>query len=496
MSKVIHYPSYDEFKELARQGNVIPVYRQLLADTITPVSAFGSMGESEYAFLLESASGGEEVGRYSFLGCNPFMLFSSRREKVTITKDGEKHETESDDPIANLEAAVKELKAVPIKGVPSFCCMAVGYAAYDAVRYVEYLPDAPPDDLEMPDLFFMFYDLVIAFDHLNKTVKVVAAARLDGKAPREVYDAAVARIDATVKRLSQPVAVISDDIRPAGDPKMQFESNFEKADYRDAVRKCKEYIRAGDIFQVVLSQRLQTHVSAKPFDIYRAARVINPSPYMFYLRMGEARLIGASPEVMVRVENGKVLVRPIAGTRRRGSTPEEDLALEKELKADPKERAEHVMLVDLGRNDVGRVARYKTVKIEEEMIVERFSHVMHLTSQVSGQLQAGKTAFDAFRAAFPAGTLSGAPKIRAMEILDELEPTRRGPYGGAVGCIDYYGNMNTCITIRTMLLKNNTAYVQAGGGIVADSVPEREYEETINKAKAMFKALETAEQGL
>ncbi|MEW6357573.1 MAG: anthranilate synthase component I [Planctomycetota bacterium] len=474
----------------------MPVYRQLLGDTITPVSAFGSLGEADHAFLLESASGGEEVGRYSFLGCNPFMIFSSRGEKVSITKDGEKEERESDDPVADLEAAIRDLKAVPVKGVPSFCCMAVGYASYDAVRYVEYLPDEPEDDLGLPDLFFMFYDLVIVFDHLNKTVKVVAAARLDGKNPKDVYAAAVARIDEAVRRLSQPVAVISDDIRPAGDPKMKFESNFKKNDYLDAVKKCKEYIRAGDIFQVVLSQRLQTQVSAKPFDIYRAARVINPSPYMFYLRMGGVRLIGASPEVMVKVENGRVLVRPIAGTRRRGNTPEEDLALEEELKTDPKERAEHVMLVDLGRNDVGRVAQYNTVKIEEEMIVERFSHVMHLTSQVAGQLQPGKTAFDAFRATFPAGTLSGAPKIRAMEILDELEPTRRGPYGGAVGCIDYYGNMNTCITIRTMLVKDGTAYVQAGGGIVADSVPEHEYQETINKAKAMFKALEVAEQGL
>ena len=496
MSKVMHYPNFDEFKKLARQGNVVPVYRQLLADTITPVSAFGSLGESDYSFLLESASGGEKVGRYSFLGSRPFMCFSSRREKVTITKDGKMVETESDDPIADLEAAVTDLKAVPIKEVPSFCCMAVGYAAYDSVRYVEYLPDEPPDDLEMPDLFFMFYDLVIVFDHLNKTLKVVAAARLDGKDPKDVYDAALARIDAAVEQLSKPVAVISDDIRPGGDPKLDFESNFKKNDYLEAVKACKQYIRAGDIFQVVLSQRLKTHVTADPFDIYRAARVINPSPYMFYLRMGDANLIGASPEVMVKVEDGKVLVRPIAGTRRRGETPEDDLAMEEELKADPKERAEHVMLVDLGRNDVGRVAEYNTVAIDEEMIVERFSHVMHLTSQVSGRLQPGKSAFDAFRATFPAGTLSGAPKIRAMEILDELEPTRRGPYGGAVGCIDYYGNMNTCITIRTMLLKNNTAYVQAGGGIVADSVPEREYEETINKAKAMFKALETAEQGL
>jgi len=496
MSRAVHYPNPEEFAELAKQGNVVPVYRQLLGDTITPVSAFGPLNDSDYAFLLESASGGEKVGRYSFLGCDPFMIFSSRRDKVRITRDGHTEEKSSDDPIGELQALVQHLKAVPVRDVPSFCCPAVGYASYDAVRYVEHLPDEPPDDMGLPDLFFMFYDLVIAFDHLNKTVKVVAAARTRDRDPKDAYAEAVARVDAAVERLGRPVAAVSDDIRPGGDPTLPFESNFKQEDYMDGVRKCKEYIRAGDIFQVVLSQRLKAQVAADPFDIYRAARVINPSPYMFYLRMGDTRMIGSSPEVMVKVENRKVTVRPIAGTRRRGDTEEDDLAMERDLVADPKERAEHVMLVDLGRNDVGRVCRYGTVTIEENMIVERFSHVMHLTSCVSGLLLPGKTAFDAFRATFPAGTLSGAPKIRAMEILDELEPTRRGPYGGAVGCIDYYGNMNTCITIRTMLLKDNTAYVQAGGGIVADSVPEREYQETINKAKAMFKALEVAEKGL
>lgn len=496
MSRAVHYPNLEDFLKLAQQGNVVPVYRQLLADTITPVSAFRSLRESDYAFLLESASGGEKVGRYSFLGCHPFMLFSSRKEKVQITRDGKEEARDSADPIADLEQLVCELKAVPIKDVPSFCCMAVGYASYDSVRYVEHLPDEPTDDTGLPDLFFMFYDLVIVFDHMNKTVKVVAAARLDQRDPKKVYEEAVARVDAAVKRLGRPVAAISDDIRPGGDPQLSFESNFRREDFVEAVKKCKEYIRAGDIFQVVLSQRLKAEVNADPFDIYRALRAINPSPYMFYLRMGGVRMIGSSPEVMVKVEKGKVTVRPIAGTRRRGGSDEEDLAMEKELVADPKERAEHVMLVDLGRNDVGRVCRYGTVKIEENMIVERFSHVMHMTSSVSGLLQPGKTAFDAFRATFPAGTLSGAPKIRAMEILDELEPTRRGPYGGAVGCIDFYENMNLCITIRTIVLKNNTAFVQAGAGIVADSVPEREYEECINKAKAMFKAIEVAEKGL
>jgi len=487
-----YYPTFRQFKRLAAKANVVPVYRQLLSDMLTPVSAFQRMKNADYAFLLESAEGGEKIGRHSMLGCDPFMIFSSRKERVDIIEDGRKSRRRSSDPIGTLERVMKRFKPAQLRELPPFYAMAVGYMAYDSVRYVEHLPDEPPDDLGMPDLFFMFYDLVLIFDHLNKTLKVVASARLDGKNPRDAYGEAVRRVDAVVEELRGSVAMLSDDIRPGGEPTARFESNFTKSDYLKAVRKCKEYIKAGDIFQVVLSQRLRARITADPFNIYRALRAINPSPYMFFLRLKDATMVGASPEVMVKVEGRKVIVRPIAGTRRRGRTDKEDLAMEKELRSDPKEIAEHVMLVDLGRNDVGRVAEYRTVKIEEKMIVERFSHVMHLTSCVSGIMRPGKTAFDAFRATFPAGTLTGAPKIRAMEILDELEPTRRGPYGGAVGYIDFAGNMNTCITIRTILIKGQDAYIQAGGGIVADSIPEREHMETLNKAKALFRAIEVA----
>ena len=491
-----HYePSFETFCELAGQGNVVPVCRILLADALTPVSAFEKFAHGEYSYLLESASGGEKIARYSFLGSDPFMLFQARKDQVEITRpSGEVEKFSSADPIAALEEEIARFKAMSLPRLPRFIGGAVGYAAYDAVRYVERLPDEPPDEIGLPDLFFAFYDLMVVFDHLNKTILVICSARIEDGDLREVYERAIARVDEAVERLRTPVVQLGDDITPRGEITLQFESNFEKQEFCAAVEKCKEYIYAGDILQVVLSQRLSARTTAEPFNVYRALRVINPSPYMFYLELGELRLIGSSPEVMVKVESGKVTVRPIAGTRRRSDSEEEDAALAAELLADPKERAEHIMLLDLGRNDVGRISRYGTVRIEEQMIIERFSHVMHMTSTVTGMLEQGKSCFDAFRYCFPAGTVSGAPKIRAMEILDELEPVRRAVYAGAVGYIDFRGNLDTCIAIRTIVLSGDRAIVQAGAGIVADSVPEREYEETLNKARGLFRAIQVAEE--
>jgi len=490
-----HYePSLEEFRALCRRGNVVPVYRTLLADTLTPVSAYEKVARGEYSFLLESATGGEKMARYSFLGSEPFMIFRARKNAVEIERGDHKESFSAPDPIEALRRQIERFRAVQLPSLPRLYGGAVGYAAYDCVRFVERLPNEPPDPLGLPDLYFALYDRMIIFDHLNKTILVVACAQLDGCEPAAAYDRAVKRIDEAVDRLRTPVTQITDDVIPRGEITLPIESNFEKSQFCDAVRKCKEYIYAGDIFQVVLSQRLSTRTKAEPFNVYRALRVINPSPYMFYLHQGDVRLIGSSPEVLVKVEGGKVTVRPIAGTRRRGNDEEEDRALAAELLADPKERAEHIMLLDLGRNDVGRVCRYGTVKIEEEMIIERFSHVMHMTSTVSGMLKSGLSCFDAFRACFPAGTVSGAPKIRAMEILDELEPVRRGPYAGGVGYVDFRGNLDTCIAIRTIIMHGDLAVVQAGAGIVADSVPEREYEETLNKARGPLRAVQMAEE--
>ena len=373
---------------------------------------------------------------------------------------------------------------------------AVGYAAYDVIRYVERLPDAPEDDRGLPDMSFGFYDRTVVFDNVNKTMLVIALARLDQQPDmRQAYDEACHRIDEVVARLNSPERDLTPrDINTTGDPTLEYTSNVTQQQYEDAVRKCVEYIRAGDIFQVVLSQRLQLEITADPFEIYRTLRVVNPSPYMFFLRTPDVTLVGASPEIMVRVEEGEVTVRPIAGTRKRGRTEEEDRQLADELLADPKERAEHVMLVDLGRNDVGRVAEFGTVKLTEVMVIERYSHVMHITSNVSGQLKRGLDAFDAMKACLPAGTVSGAPKVRAMQIIDELETHRRGPYAGAVGYIDYSGNMDTCIALRTLVVQGNKGYIQAGGGIVADSSPEGEFQECLNKARGLLKAVEITQR--
>ncbi|MDR4504989.1 MAG: anthranilate synthase component I [Candidatus Scalindua sp.] len=490
-----YYPSLEKFTELSRKGNVVPVYRQLFADTLTPLSAFQKISDTDSAFLLESADGGEKIARYSFLGSNPFLRFKCRGFNVESEMNGEMVCYESRDPFSDLEKQLKRFLPVPVEGLPNFFGGAVGYISYDSVRYVEDLPDSASDDLKLPDIYFMFYDIVVIFDHLHKTIKVVCAARLEERDIKDVYEESTGRVGALIEKLRTPVMELSGDIPVEREAELKFSSNFKKEDFLSAVATCKEYIKAGDIIQVVISQRLKAQTTAKPINIYRTLRVINPSPYMFYMKMGEIELVGSSPEVMVKVEGGRVNVRPIAGTRWRGRTAAEDELLAKELLADPKERAEHIMLLDLGRNDVGRVSEYGSVAIDDKMVVEKYSHVMHITSSVSGDLRKDKNAFDSMKACLPAGTLSGAPKIRAMEIIDGLEPTRRGPYGGAVGYIDFYGNMNTCIAIRTIVLKNEKdAYIQAGAGIVADSIPEREYQETLNKAKGMLKAIEVAER--
>jgi len=497
-------PSFEEFAALAATHTVVPVYRRLVADALTPVSAFAAMRTGGWAFLFESVVGGERVGRYSFVGSEPFRWFEASRERVR-TKEGSRKwvETTQMDPLKALEESIADFRAPHLPELPRFCGGAVGFAGYDAARYVELLPNAPPDDRGIPDLSFAFYDRMAIFDHITKTVFAVAHAHVpkarSDESFRTAYDDACRRVDELVIKLGTPTSDLAPtDIDPASldstsVQNARYECNFPPGGYENAVRKAKEFILAGDAFQVVLSQRFRTETTAKAFDIYRALRVINPSPFMFFVEAGPVTLVGASPEIMCRVENRQMTVRPLAGTRRRGATPEEDKALAIELLADPKERAEHIMLVDLGRNDVGRVAEIGTVAISDLLAVERYSHVMHLSSTVTGTLAAGKTAFDAMRAALPAGTLSGAPKIRAMEIIDELEPHRRGPYGGAVGYIDFSGNTDTCIALRTLVLRGTTADVQAGAGIVADSDPASEYQETVNKAMSLLRAVEVAE---
>lgn len=494
-----HRPTFDEFAALAADHTAVPVYRRLTADTLTPVSAFCKLQEGDWSFLFESVVGGERVGRYSFLGAGPFRTFEARGNRVR-TRDGRGKWSESEvaDPLRALEDMISDHRAPHVSGLPRFCGGAVGYAGYDAVRYVERLPNAPPDDRGVPDLSFGLYDRMVIFDHAAKTILVVAHWRKSDGDLRQQYEATCARADAIVEQLQRGVADIQlTDIEPLTSARRPVpQSNFTRAGFEAAVEKARAYINAGDAFQIVLSQRFRTETKARPFDIYRALRVVNPSPFMFFLRAGEVTLVGASPEIMCRVENGVITNRPLAGTRRRGATPEEDLALASELVADPKERAEHIMLVDLARNDVGRVAELGSVKINDLLTVERYSHVMHLSSTVTGKLKPGLTAFDALRASLPAGTLSGAPKVRAMEIIDELEPHRRGPYGGAVGYVDFGGNMDTCIALRTMVLLGQTAYVQAGAGLVADSVPASEYQETVDKAMSLLRAIEVAEAQL
>lgn len=493
-----YYPSFEEFRQLAAEATVVPVYRRLLNDALTPVHVFWQFRNEPRAFLFESVVGGERHGRYSFVGGKPFRHIEAFDRHVVLTDAaGNREEFDCPDPLIKLEELLKAYHAPHVPGLPRFCGGAVGYAGYDTVRYVERLPNAPEDDRKLPDLSFALYDEMVVFDHANKTLMAVAHATIDPKNLEASYAASCARVDRMVEQLREPTGPSRlQDIELRGPVTVPCESNFTPEGFKAAVVKCKEYINAGDIFQVVLSQRFKTKSTAEPFDIYRALRAVNPSPFMFYVKTPSCILVGASPEIMTRVENNEVTIRPLAGTRKRGASPEEDKALAEELLADPKERAEHIMLVDLGRNDVGRVARFGSVRISDLLTVEKYSHVMHISSTVTGELDEGKTSFDALRSCLPAGTLSGAPKIRAMEIIDELEPHRRGPYGGAVGYVDFTGNMDTCIALRTMVIKGEDAYIQAGAGLVADSDPEAEYQETVNKAMGLMRALEIAQNQL
>ena len=490
-----YYPDKREFLARAKRGNLTPVYKEILADTETPVSAFKKIAREDYSFLLESVEGGERMARFSFLGSGTNLIIKSRGTHVEITRDGNEEKIELEegrDVLHILKQEMGRLSYVPDPDLPRFCGGAVGFLGYDLVRFFEELPDSTEDDLDMPDCTFIFTDTLLIFDHVKHRIRVLCNARI-GDDPEAAYEDAVRKIDALTEQLRTPLEIRYEK-RNVDPP--QVSSNFTREQFEECVLKCKEYIAAGDVIQVVLSQRFSTQVTADPFDVYRALRSLNPSPYMFYLAYGDTKLIGSSPEILVTEEQGKVTIRPIAGTRPRGATPAEDAALETELLKDEKERAEHIMLVDLGRNDIGRVCRYGSVTVDEMMLVERYSHVMHIVSNVRGLLQMDHDQFDLLRACFPAGTVSGAPKIRAMEIIDELEPTRRGPYAGAIGYFSYSGDMDTCITIRTILLHGSTAYVQAGAGIVADSDPACEYQETQNKAMAMIRALGAAEAGL
>jgi anthranilate synthase component 1 len=487
------WPERDAFRRLAETATLVPVCRQILADLETPVSAFLKLHRGRYGFLLESVQGGERWGRYSFLGTEPATVLSVHGERVRIEtpSSGAVEERRTSDPLGELKALLATLRPAAVDGLPRFAGGAVGYLGYDVVRTFERLPAEKPTDLPVPEARLMLATSLLVFDNVAQTITAVVYVPVgEQRAPDRAYDDAITRLEELLSRLAAPA--VPPPSAGANAP-AAVKSNISPEHYQDAVRRAKEYIYAGDVIQVVLSQRFELPLRAAPVNVYRCLRTLNPSPYMFYLDCGDFQAAGASPEVMARVEDGMLTVRPIAGTRPRGTSEVEDAALAHELAADPKEIAEHVMLLDLGRNDVGRVSRVGTVEVTERMVIERYSHVMHLVSNVEGRLAPERDCFDAFRATFPAGTLTGAPKIRAMEIIEELEPVRRGFYGGAVGYFGFSGTMDTCITIRSVLMCGGRAYVQAGAGIVADSDPESEHRECVNKARAMLQAVRMAE---
>lgn len=494
----MYKPSLEEFKKNAQSGNLIPVYKEILADLDTPVSAYMKI-KGEYSFLFESVEGGEKWARFCFLGCDPQAVFTMKGGKVVVETDGAKTEivSETGDALDVLKEQMQKYRPVKIDGLPRFTGGAVGFISYDMVRYFEELPDNTTDDLQIPDAQFIIADTLLIFDNVRQTIIIVSNAFVENNDPATSYREAIKKIEILENKLKQnaPAGNNSGPLKQKSSPP-KFVSNFEKEKFKEAVLKIKDYILEGDAIQVVLSQRLKFEITQDPFSVYRALRSINPSPYMYYLNFGGLQVVGSSPEILVRREGEDVEVRPIAGTRKRGKNEAEDLELEKDLLADEKERAEHIMLLDLGRNDLGRIAETGTVDVNEQFTIERYSHVMHIVSNVRGKLKEGMDSFDVLRAAFPAGTVSGAPKIRAMEIIDELEPTRRGLYAGSVGYFGFEGNMDAAIAIRTLVIKNQTAYLGVGAGIVADSVPESEYEETMNKGKALLKAIELAERGL
>jgi anthranilate synthase component 1 len=491
----MYQPSFEEFETLAQKGNLIPVYREILADVETPVSVLMKLQNKDHVFLLESVEGGEKWGRFSFLGTDAGVVFRVRGAQVLIEENGTSSAYEHKGrPLEGLRRLLSRYQPVSLPGLPRFYGGAVGFLGYEMVRYFEKLPPSPPDDLNLDDAIFVISDSLMIFDNIRHTIKVVACAYTKNTdSLKASYDDSCRRIDDMIDTILAPASPQRVPESDAGDA--QFQSNMTPEEYMAAIQKAKEYIKAGDIIQVVLSQRFETPCRCNPIDLYRALRFINPSPYLFFLKMNDLTLIGSSPEVMVRKEEDSLELRPIAGTRPRGKTEQEDRALSDELLSDEKERAEHVMLVDLGRNDLGRVAQTGSVQVNQYMVVEKYSHVMHLVSNVRAQLATGKDAFDVLAATFPAGTLTGAPKVRAMEIINELEKVKRGPYGGAVGYFSFSGNMDLCITIRTMILKDAKIYVQAGAGIVHDSVPASEHQECLNKSRGMLKAVRLAAGG-
>jgi anthranilate synthase component 1 len=486
-------PNFKEFSRFARGATLIPVVKSVSADLLTPVSAFLAIAEKEpHAFLLESAERGEQVGRYTFLGVRPYMRVRARGSAIEIER-GRHRDRHEGSAFEFMKLLLREHRPAVVPGLPPFSAGAVGYFAYDSVRQLEKIGEHAKDDLSLPDAELMFFDRLLAFDHLRHQIHIVASADVSKENPRRAYDRAVRDIAALERKLAaglRPAMWRKSNKAKLG--KLKVHAGTSRKAFLRSVERCKEYIAAGDIFQVVLSQRLDFVPGVEPFDLYRALRQVNPSPYLYFLRMGEAQILGSSPEMLVRVTGRKLEYRPIAGTHPRGRDEAEDLRLEQQMRTDEKERAEHVMLVDLGRNDLGRVSEYGSVKVKDLMYVERYSHVMHLVSALEGTLRKDLDALDAFAACFPAGTLSGAPKVRAMQIIEELEPVRRGIYGGSVLYADFAGNLDSCIGIRTMLMQGKQAYLQAGAGIVADSDPTREFEESMNKAQALLRAVEKA----
>jgi anthranilate synthase component 1 len=488
-------PDFQEFQRLAKQGNLIPVYDVFSADLLTPVSAYLRIAQgARYSFLLESVEGGEKIARYTFAGAHPEEVFRYGNG-ACVLENRERLVWEERDPISFLRERVERFRPVRLPGLPPLIAGAIGYFSYDMVRLIERLPKRLRDEIGLYDAVLMFYQGLIAFDHVQHRLWVVRNVFTEGHGSRRAkYDAAVREIKKTRQFLEEPVAA-EQPKKSSKMPKrasLKVSSNFRRTEYQDIVCKAKQYIRAGDIFQVVLSQRFSVKAKAEPFEIYRQLRALNPSPYLFYLQLNDVAVVGSSPEMLVKVQGRDVFYRPIAGTRWRGKDEAEDQRLEREMLASEKERAEHIMLVDLGRNDLGRVCDYGTVKVEKLLTVERYSHVMHIVSSLRGRLREDVDCFDALMACFPAGTVSGAPKVRAMEIIEELERTRRGIYAGGILYLDFAGNLDSCIALRTMVVKNGVAYVQAGGGIVADSTPEGEYQESVNKSKALLSALEAA----
>ena len=477
----MYHPEYERFEQYALGANLIPVYREISADLETPVSAYLKVAQGPYSYLLESVEGGERIARYSFIGTDP----------IEIVKTGAKEALGEIDPLGPVEEMLSKYTLAEVDYLDKFNGGAVGYISYDAVRHFERLPTPDDDPLDLPESVFMLSTTYLVFDHLRHKIKVVSHAFLRGDTKR-AYQDAIDRIDDVIRRLKRAPRIPEPNLDGETDAAIEF--NMSREYYEQMVEKTREYIIAGDVIQTVVAQRMSRRTSAHPFQIYRALRAINPSPYMYYLDLDGFQIVGASPELLVQVVDGRVAVHPIAGTRRRGRDEAEDLALEEELRTDEKERAEHIMLLDLGRNDVGRVSKPGSVQVTQILDIERYSHVIHLVSHVTGELQDGYTNYDALRACFPAGTVSGAPKIRAMEIIAELEPDRRSVYAGAVGYFDFSGNMDTAIAIRTTVVKDGVAHVQAGGGIVYDSTPESEYMETLHKASAVLSAIDQAEQ--